>query len=759
MRWFQKSSDPPQLLSLSPLSNDDDSEPPDYGGNPSTPIQHRSRLDMTPSSWRRRNSNDSQDMHFYNIKQQLVMVEKPNDEKQTENSEQQRQQHPQLEWTPHARRMHSKTSLCKEKRNPLLEKVKNTKLSCFKSINNITADSVVGPAPDDRQQLITGGGLRRLAASIDDLVDDDVLVKAGNVRESVSCGKIDRVPSQFSASASNENVMYRNNRSLCQSVENNLSDSNNKFRMKTTESGSCLSAKLRAMSEKYLKNSTSRFLAKLYRNNGKADLEFVEDKSSERKAKLRSFSYGALPGVEEFQRRHNPLYQEDEDMRFVEDVNTVKDTTEDCDSGILVNGSANSSVCGVTISHTRSVSQDQTRSGSPPPVPPHRDFLSTISNLSGRQFKVVKLIRSEASEELGIFIAKTRMTKEGSVGYVIAHIVPGGLADRDGTLQVDDEIINVNGRRLRGLTMSGAREVLLSGPQEVDIVIARGPSSETPLLNQSTNETEKIRMPESSVDYENVLVLPRARTDNQRSVFLNQLISEESPRSLSIIETKELSQPLSLQQQIKPSKRRHYQKNSNSINNKLLRKAMASYSSSNCSLDINCNNSTSNCNNSNGNDNQIMVRNKGRKSDEDKSHSIALYEEATNFCTLPRRPRSTVCSFHTFIYEKGPGKKSLGFTIVGGKDSPRGPIGIFIKSVLENGQAAEDGRLKEGDEVLAVNGHVCHDLSHAEAVALFKSIKSGPVALHICRRVRLPQTSSKAKSCTDLVIPTCPDEE
>jgi len=101
---------------------------------------------------------------------------------------------------------------------------------------------------------------------------------------------------------------------------------------------------------------------------------------------------------------------------------------------------------------------------------------------------------------------------------------------------------------------------------------------------------------------------------------------------------------------------------------------------------------------------------------------------------------------------------------VGGRDSPRGALGIFVKSILPGGQAAEDGRLRAGtlnnekgllltavvgwiilkwillccagDELLAVNGEVCHDLTHSEAVAIFKKIKCGPVVLHICRRIR-----------------------
>merc|ERR1711899_447662 len=127
-------------------------------------------------------------------------------------------------------------------------------------------------------------------------------------------------------------------------------------------------------------------------------------------------------------------------------------------------------------------------------------------------------------------------------------------------------------------------------------------------------------------------------------------------------------------------------------------------------------------------------------------------ENFNQFCTLPRKPpksstssnvtasnNNVPASFHTVVFEKGPGKKSLGFSIVGGRDSPKGSMGIFVKTILPTGQAAEDGRLQEGDEIFAVNGALLQGLSHSEAIAIFKQIRSGPVVLQTGRRTQQQQ--------------------
>ncbi|XP_054141591.1 inaD-like protein [Melozone crissalis] len=76
------------------------------------------------------------------------------------------------------------------------------------------------------------------------------------------------------------------------------------------------------------------------------------------------------------------------------------------------------------------------------------------------------------------------------------------------------------------------------------------------------------------------------------------------------------------------------------------------------------------------------------------------------------------------------GSDGLGFSIVGGYGSPHGDLPIYVKTIFAKGAAADDGRLKRGDQIVAVNGEALEGVTHDQAVAILKRQK-GTVTLTV----------------------------
>ncbi|XP_053614085.1 uncharacterized protein LOC128677345 [Plodia interpunctella] len=879
MRWFKK-GEPPRLLAVSP-----ETEPR---------TARRSRIDMSPVRYaQRKSSGSSVETNFYNLSDQIIIVEKsPQQNRSGETpvtrriSLQNGSTSPQESYNASCKNrgasLEKEYMIYREKRNPLLDKVKNTKLSCFKSSGPLRyrddAASTSGSDcsgfghieenqsrycinyPETHIEFENQNPWVKMSTYDNDVFFPKSMTSPieSNWREGKSF--TNRGTRCYSSGSECDRYNYgipKSGAKLSKSSDQIFNDDyetydapialksqkkTDKFKGKdekdTIGPSSCLSAKLRAMSDRYLKSS-NKFLSKLYKQNGEheeeingssdnilktASINKSRKKRSGVKAKLRSFSYGALPGLDEFQKSQNSVFHDDVYQVSCDDENILLKDCEDADSGILVNESTASSIfdsdrlssrCESSASHAhpapchgRSISGDQSyikprasgrlsreRNDCPRPRPRHNQralsldrkeilrrmpknniesepqYLQLTEKQKMRQrdvssgdtgippippcrklsrdgktekvpseFKVVRILRRNPTDELGIFIAKTKLSDEGHIGYLVAHVVPGGLAEKEGTLRIGDELVNVNGRRLRDLTMSEAKEALKSGSSEIDIVICRQRDKPDPKKRDSMQKSVTL-MRESSVDYENAIILGKEKRVDKYDVRIDRRASQDEPacNRSTLSAADEASDNA-------PSAHTHFLKGQNasysSMNNKLLRRQVVSYGGANKDeLALSCVSDVVDVDVPDCTD-RIKVRH--------DSDCETQNPNTANFCTLPRKPRAPTHTYHTITFEKGPGKKPLGFTIVGGRDSPRGPLGIFIKSILPQGQAVDDGRLKAGDEVLAVNGQACHELAHVEALGLFKAVRAGSIELRICRRVKNSQ-STKAKSCTDLL--------
>ncbi|XP_012249096.2 uncharacterized protein LOC100742086 isoform X2 [Bombus impatiens] len=321
-----------------------------------------------------------------------------------------------------------------------------------------------------------------------------------------------------------------------------------------------------------------------------------------------------------------------------------------------------------------------------------------------RELKTMKLF-VEKSGNLGISVERKEAVRPF---YVISKMDVNGVAAKSKQFRIGDEIVRVCGRRLRGMSILEARSALKTCSGTVELQIAREPAF---AFGEELGDT-----------WGDILV--RTRSDSEVWILKQEKMNEKMKVDVS-----------------------------DSIN---VRQETPSQCKITGALTKDGTNLSASSMERTKSESEAIVR----KEPSEKMTGMRKFQVVRKRAVIPvscsRRATSLSMNLLTITLEKGAPKK-LGFSIVGGSDSNKGSMGIFVKDIMAGGQAAEEGTLRIGDEILAINGISMDGLTHAKALQSFKAAKAGKMILHVGRRDPTHKRyiiQSKSYDCLDRLTET-----
>ncbi|XP_003981573.2 LOW QUALITY PROTEIN: PDZ domain-containing protein 2 [Felis catus] len=361
------------------------------------------------------------------------------------------------------------------------------------------------------------------------------------------------------------------------------------------------------------------------------------------------------------------------------------------------------------------------------------DFQSSDCLAREEVGRIWKMELLKESDGLGIQVSGGRGSKRSPHAIVVTQVKEGGAAHRDGRLSLGDELLVINGHLLVGLSHEEAVAILRSATGMVQLVVASKESSTEDLLRLTSKS-----LPDLTSSVEDV----SSWTDNEDQEPDGE--EDEGPGSSSVQGAMPgTDEP---QDSCGPEEPKGNLESPKQGSSKMKLKSRLSGGVHRLE--------------SVEEYNELMVRNGDLRarmlevSRDGRKHSLPQLLDSTGtsqeYQIVKKSTRSlsttqvespwrlirpSVISIIGLYKEKG---KGLGFSIAGGRDCIRGQMGIFVKTIFPNGSAAEDGRLKEGDEILDVNGIPIKGLTFQEAIHTFKQIRSGLFVLTVRTKLLSP---------------------